>query len=243
MLSQDSAYNQRMQAVAELDAELTEGLGKQRVFIVGLAGASGCGKSTVAKRVASRFNGHVISMEVYALEMNHLPLEERAKQNYDAPYAIDMTLLEKHVLDYSAGKPIEAPIYDFAEHVRVSDRREHIPAKTLLIVEGILALHFAQLRQYFDLSIYLEAPGEVCFHRRKVRDITERGRSLDFIQWQYENAVSLAARQYLLPSKGFANLVLNSDADIATMEKSLYDAIVEKLVLASAKALCRKEVG
>jgi uridine kinase len=232
-----------MQAVAELDAELTEGLGKQRVFIVGLAGASGCGKSTVAKRVASRFNGHVISMEVYALEMNHLPLEERAKQNYDAPYAIDMTLLEKHVLDYSAGKPIEAPIYDFAEHVRVSDRREHIPAKTLLIVEGILALHFAQLRQYFDLSIYLEAPGEVCFHRRKVRDITERGRSLDFIQWQYENAVLPAARQYLLPSKGFANLVLNSDADIATMEKSLYDAIVEKLVLASAKALCRKEVG
>jgi uridine kinase len=184
MLSQDSAYNQRMQAVAELDAELTEGLGKHRVFIVGLAGASGSGKSTVAKRVASRFNGHVISMEVYALEMNHLPLEERAKQNYDAPYAIDMTLLEKHVLDYSAGKPIEAPIYDFAEHVRVSDRREHIPAKTLLIVEGILALHFAQLRQYFDLSIYLEAPGEVCFHRRKVRDITERGRSLDFIQWQ-----------------------------------------------------------
>ena len=243
MLSQDSAYNQRMQAVAELDAELTEGLGKQRVFIVGLAGASGCGKSTVAKRVASRFNGHVISMEVYALEMNHLPLEERAKQNYDAPYAIDMTLLEKHVLDYSAGKPIEAPIYDFAEHVRVSDRRKHIPAKTLLIVEGILALHFAQLRQYFDLSIYLEAPGEVCFHRRKVRDITERGRSLDFIQWQYENAVLPAARQYLLPSKGFANLVLNSDADIATMEKSLYDAIVEKLVLASAKALCRKEVG
>jgi uridine kinase len=243
MLSQDSAYNQRMQAVAELDAELTEGLGKQRVFIVGLAGASGCGKSTVAKRVASRFNGHVISMEVYALEMNHLPLEERAKQNYDAPYAIDMTLLEKHVLDYSAGKPIEAPIYDFAEHVRVSDRRKHIPAKTLLIVEGILALHFAQLRQYFDLSIYLEAPGEVCFDRRKVRDITERGRSLDFIQWQYENAVLPAARQYLLPSKGFANLVLNSDADIATMEKSLYDAIVEKLVLASAKALCRKEVG
>ena len=231
MLSQDSAYNQRMQAVAELDAELTEGLGKQRVFIVGLAGASGCGKSTVAKRVASRFNGHVISMEVYALEMNHLPLEERAKQNYDAPYAIDMTLLEKHVLDYSAGKPIEAPIYDFAEHVRVSDRREHIPAKTLLIVEGILALHFAQLRQYFDLSIYLEAPGEVCFHRRKVRDITERGRSLGFIQWQYKNAVLPAARQYLLPSKSFANLVLDSNADLATVEKSLYDAIVENRVL------------
>jgi uridine kinase len=211
-----------------------EGPRKQGVFIVGLAGASGTGKSTVAKRVASRLNGQVISMEVYALEMNHLPLEKRARQNHDAPHATDLALLESDVLGYSAGNPIEAPIYDFAEHVRVSDRREHIPAKALLIVEGILALHFAQLRQHFDLSIYLEASGEVCFHRRKVRDITERGRSLGFIQWQYKNAVLPAARQYLLPSKSFANLVLDSDADPATVEKSLYDAIVENLVLAGA---------
>jgi uridine kinase len=114
------------------------------IFIVGLAGASGSGKSTAAKRVASRLNGHVISMEVYSIEMNHLPLEERAKQNYDAPHAIDVKLLESHIRDYAAGHAIEAPIYDFAEHLRVSDRREHIPAKTLLIVEGILALHFTE---------------------------------------------------------------------------------------------------
>ena len=220
-----------MQAVAELDPKSTKGLGKQGVFIVGVAGASGSGKSTVSKRVAARLEGHVLSMETYAVEMNHLPLEERAKQNYDAPHALDVTLLESHIRDYAAGKAIDAPIYDFAEHVRVSDRREHIPPTSLLIVEGILALHFAQLRQHFDLSIYLEASDEVCFHRRKVRDITERGRSLDFIQWQYQNAVLPAARQYLLPSKRFANLVLDSNADIATVEKSLYDTIVEKCVL------------
>jgi uridine kinase len=205
---------------------------EQGIFIVGLAGASGSGKSTVAKRVASRLNGHVISMEVYAREMNHLPLEEREKENYDAPHALDLTLLESHIRDYAVGKAIEAPIYNFAEHVRVSDRREHIPAKSLLIVEGILSLHFAQLRQHFDLSIYLEAPDEVCFHRRKVRDITERGRSLDFIRWQYENAVLPAARQYLLPSKSFANLVLDSNANIAIVEKRLYEAITEKRALA-----------
>ena len=205
---------------------------EQGIFIVGLAGASGSGKSTVAKRVASRLNGHVISMEVYAREMNHLPLEEREKENYDAPHALDLTLLESHIRDYAVGKAIEAPIYNFAEHVRVSDRREHIPAKSLLIVEGILSLHFAQLRQHFDLSIYLEAPDEVCFHRRKVRDITERGRSLDFIRWQYENAVLPAARQYLLPSKSLANLVLDSNANIAIVEKRLYEAITEKRALA-----------
>ncbi len=198
-----------------------------KVFIVGLGGPSGSGKSTVAQRVASRLKGHVISMEVYSIEMNHLPIEERAKQNYDAPNAIDVPLLEGHIRAYAVGNAIEAPIYDFAQHLRVS-RRELIPAKPLLIVEGILALHFPQLRLHFDLSIYLDAPEELCFHRRKVRDITERQRALDFILWQYKNTVLPATRQYVVPSKSYANLVLDSKADLATVEKSLYDAIVGK---------------
>jgi uridine kinase len=205
------------------------------IFIVGLAGASGSGKSTVAKRVASRLNGHAISMEVYSMEMKHLPLEERAKQNYDEPHSIDVTLLESHIRDYAAGHTIEAPIYDFAEHLRASHRREPIPAQSLLIVEGILALHFAELRPHFDLSIYLEAPDEVCFHRRKVRDITERGRSLEFITWQYKNTVLPAAKQYLPPSKRYADLVLDGNPDITTVEKSLYDAIMEKRSLAGLR--------
>jgi uridine kinase len=208
---------------------------QENIFIVGLAGASGSGKSTIAKRVASRLNGHVISMEVYSIEMNHLPLEQRAKQNYDAPNAIDVQLLESHIREYAGGHAIEAPIYDFAEHLRVSDQREHIPAKSLLIVEGILALHFVQLRPHFDLSIYLEAPDEICFHRRKVRDITERQRALEFIQWQYENTVLPATRQYVLPSKSYADLVLDSNADLATVENSVYDAIVEKRALVQRK--------
>ena len=209
--------------------------GQESVFIVGLAGPSGSGKSTIARRVASRLNGHAISMESYSIEMNHLPLEERAKLNYDAPHAIDMRLLESHIRDYASGKAIEAPIYDFAQHLRVSDRFEHVPAKSLLIVEGILALHFAELRPLFDLSIYLEAPDGVCFHRRKVRDITERQRSLDFILWQYKNNVLPAARQYVLPSKRYADLVLESTADLPTVEKSVYDAIADGRALAATR--------
>jgi uridine kinase len=196
-----------------------------KVFVVGLGGPSGSGKSTIARHVGARLNAHVISMEVYTVETNHLPLEERAKQNYDAPNAIDVALLESHIRDYAAGQAIEAPIYDFAQHLRVS-RREHIPAKPLLIVEGILALHFVQLRPHFDLAIYLDAPEEVCFHRRKVWDITERQRALDFILWQYKNTVLPATRQYVLPSKSHANLVLDSQPDLATVEKNLYDAII-----------------
>jgi uridine kinase len=224
-----------MQVAAKLDSESIDRLGKQGVFIVGLAGPSASGKSTVAKRVASRLQGHVISMESYSIAMNDLPLEERAKQDYDAPHAIDVKLLERHIRDCAAGKAIEAPICDFAKHLRVSNRTEHIPVTSLLIVEGILALHFSQLRQHFGIAIYLEASDDVCFHRRKVRDITERHRSLEFIQSQYEDSVLPAARQYLLPSKRFANLVLESEDDFSTVERRLYDAIVEKRALAGAQ--------
>src|ERR1039458_7791593 len=116
-----------MQGAAKLNSESIDRLGKQGIFIVGLAGPSGSGKSTVAKRVGSRLKGHVLSMESYSIVMNDLPLEERAKQNYDAPHAIDVKLLESHIRDYAAGHAIEAPICDFAEHVRVSGQHEHIP--------------------------------------------------------------------------------------------------------------------
>jgi uridine kinase len=220
---------------ARTDAIMSTTPFQGNIFIIGLAGPSGSGKSTVAKRVASRLNGHVISMEIYSIEMNHLPLEERAKLDYDAPHAIDVELLERHIRDYASGKPIEAPTYDFAKHLRVSDQHVNVPAKSLLIVEGILALHFAQLRPLFDLSIYLEASDEVCFHRRKVRDITERQRSLDFILWQYKNMVLPAQRQYVLPSKSYADLILKSDADLPAVEKSVYDAIMDRHVLAATQ--------
>jgi uridine kinase len=201
---------------------------QEDIFIVGLAGPSGSGKSTVAKSVASRLNGHVISMENYALEMNHRPLEEREKLDYDAPNATDVRLLERHIRDYRSGKTIESPIYDFAKHLRVNDRRQQIPPTSLLIVEGLLALHFSQLRPLFDLFIYLEASDEACFHRRKVRDITERQRTLEFILWQYKTNVLPAMRQYVLPSKRYADVILDSDAELSTVEKSAYDAIEER---------------
>jgi uridine kinase len=186
--------------------------------------------SLQAKRVASRLKGYAISMEIYSVEMNHLPLEKRAKLNYDEPYAIDVNLLESQILNYAAGNAIESPIYDFGKHLRVNDRVER-PATSLLIVEGILVLHFTQLRQHFDMSIYLEAPDDVCFHRRQVRDITERQRSGEFIKAQYENTVLPAVRQHVLPSKRYADLVLNSNTDIATVEKSLYYAIESRRTL------------
>jgi uridine kinase len=210
-------------------------LAMPNVFVLGLAGASGSGKSTVAKRVGARLGGHVISIETYAVSVNHLSFDERAKQDYDAPEATDVKLLESQISKYAAGHAIEAPIYDFAQHLRVRDRTTHVAPKPLLIVEGILALHYPELRPHYSLSIYLEAPDEVCFHRRKVRDITERQRTLELIQWQYENTVLPAARKYLLPSKRYADVVIDSTPDLDSVQKSIEDAIAQKRAKAAAK--------
>jgi uridine kinase len=197
-------------------------------FVVGLAGPSGSGKSTVARRVAALLNGHIMSLEVYSVSTNHLSFNDRAKQNYDEPEAIDTELLENHIRRYMAGRSIDAPLYDFSQHLRLK-QTQHIPPKVLLIVEGILALHFSQLRQCYDLAIYLDAPEPVCFHRRKVRDITERQRPSELTQWQYETTVLPAARRYLPKCKDYAHHVLDASRDISAVEKDLYSAITQKL--------------
>jgi uridine kinase len=207
----------------------------KKTFIVGLAGPSGTGKSTVAKYVASHLSGRTVSMERYSLSADGLPLEERARLNYDEPDVIDVKLMESDILKYISGRDIEAPVYDFANHLRVLELSEHIAAGPLLIVEGILALHFFELRSHYDLSIYLEAPDEICFRRRQVRDITERQRSTELVRWQYENTVVPATRLYVQPSKRFADVVIDTSADLATVERHVEEAIEQRRMLAAAR--------
>lgn len=207
----------------------------QGAFVIGLGGPSGSGKSTVARSLAGHLNGHVISMETYAVAVNHLSFDDRSKRNYDEPDATDVKLLESHLSKYAAGHDIEAPIYDFGQHLRVNNRTQHAAARPLLIVEGILALHFTELRPHYNLAIYLEAPEGVCFRRRKVRDITERQRAAEFIQWQWENTVLPATKRYCMPSKRYADVVIDSTPDLATVEKKIIEAIKQKRVMAAGQ--------
>jgi uridine kinase len=205
-----------------------------KVFVLGLAGPSGSGKSTVARQLASRLDGHVISLETYAVAVNHLSFEDRNKRNYDEPGATDVVLLESHIRKYAGGHQIGAPVYDFGQHLRLS-RTEQVAARPLLIVEGILALHFAELRPHYNLSIYLDAPEDVCFRRRKVRDITERQRAAEFIKWQWETTVQPAAKLYCLPSKRYADMIIDSTPELATVEKNVGEAISQKRAKAAGR--------
>jgi len=200
-----------------------------RAFIVGLAGASGTGKSTLARRVASALIGQTLSMETYSISADELPFEERAKLNYDEPEAIDLERLRYDIGHYATGHEVEAPVYDFGTHLHVRGRNSHIAAGRLLIVEGILALHFPELRSYFDLAVYLEAPDDVCFRRRQVRDITERHRTLELIRWQYGNTVLPAAQRYVFPSKRYADLAIDCKPDVETVAAQLKDAIARSV--------------
>jgi uridine kinase len=206
---------------------------QEKVFILGLAGPSGSGKSTVAKQLAARLHGRVLSMESYAVAVNELPFEERTKQDYDAPQATDVELLERHIRDYAAGRAFATPVYDFGQHLRTS-RVEHVAPGPLLIVEGILAVYFEELRQHYDLSVYVQAPEEVLFHRRRVRDITERQRALDFVRWQWDNFVMPSTRRYVLPSKRYADVVIDATPDLDMVEKAIQAAVEEKLARAAS---------
>jgi uridine kinase len=200
----------------------------EHVFVVGLAGPSGSGKTTVAERIAARLGGYVMSLETYTRAMNHLPLEQRRQVNYDAPEVLDLPLLTEHLRQFALGRPIDAPVYDFATHSRL-DRRQRIEPRPLLIIAGILTLHYPELRPELHFSIYLDAPDRICLHRRKVRDITERQRPIEYILWQYQETVLPMAQRYLLPSKRYADIVIDGAPDLPVVERSVEQAIREAM--------------
>lgn len=197
----------------------------KRTFVVGLGGPSCTGKTSVAAQVAGRLGGRVLSMESYYRDLSDIPLEERANKNFDSPEAIDSSLIEAQVEEFAAGKDVHAPVYDFSAHTRDNKHTVRVTWAPVLIVEGILVLHWPELRAQFDLSVYLDAPDDICFHRRRVRDIVERQRSQDYILKQYEETVRPMAELYIRPTKGFADVVINSQKGLDLVEAELLDAI------------------
>jgi len=201
----------------------------RKPFIVGLGGPSCTGKSTLAKRLAARLGGKTISMESYYNDLSHMPASERPKCNFDAPESLDAALLDRHVSEFAQGRDIEVPIYDFADHTRVSGRHELLKSAPLLIVEGILILYWPELRSNYDLKVYLEAPDDVCFQRRRVRDIVERQRSQEFIRQQYFGTVVPMARQFVYPTKHYADAVIDASREISAVETELTAKVTEAM--------------
>ncbi|WP_338494487.1 uridine kinase [Erwinia aphidicola] len=182
--------------------------------IVGIAGASASGKSLIAstlyREVRDRVgdeNIGVIPEDAYYKDQSHLTMEERVKTNYDHPSAMDHSLLLQHLQMLKAGQQIELPVYSYVEHTRTSQTIILKPKK-VIILEGILLLTDARLRQEMNFSIFVDTPLDICLMRRMKRDVNERGRSMDSVMAQYQKTVRPMFLQFIEPSKQYADIIV-----------------------------------
>lgn len=180
----------------------------QRPLILGIAGCSGSGKTTLARELTAQLNATLLPLDFYYRCLSHLPPADRALQNFDHPDSLEHTLLANHVNTLAEGRPIERPIYDFSTHTRVPNRTETITPTRVLIVEGILALHYESLRNLYDFSIYVNAPNQICLNRRIYRDMRERGRTEESVRAQFEATAKPMADLYVIPSATHASITV-----------------------------------
>ena len=179
-------------------------------LVIGIAGGSGSGKSTVARAIAGALNGASVAfldMDAYYRNYAHLPIEERRRINWDHPDAFDLDLLAEQVAALAAAKPIQKPVYDFVTHTRRPDREPVQPAD-VIVIDGILLLVEQRLRALCDVKVFVDADADIRVLRRIQRDIEERGRPLDEIVEQYLTTVQPMHLQFVEPSKRYADVII-----------------------------------
>jgi uridine kinase len=180
------------------------------MLIIGIAGGTGCGKTTVVNQILKELpEGEVgvISQDSYYTDTSHLIYEERVKINFDHPRSIDFELLVKHLEELKKNNPIHQPVYSFVKHNRTGDTVLTHPRK-VMIVEGILILTNPELRDKFDIKIFVHADSDERLIRRLKRDIAERGRDLDEILSRYQNTLKPMHDQFIEPMKEFADIII-----------------------------------
>lgn len=181
------------------------------MVVIGIAGGSASGKTTVAQKIVAKSfpNDSVtlIRIDDYYKPLNHLTFEERQLVNFDHPDAFDFDLLINHIQLLKEGQTILKPVYDFANHDR-SDQSEVIHPCSVLVVEGIFVLWEERLRALFDIKLFVDTPADIRFIRRLTRDIQSRGRSMDSVVNQYLNTVRPMHLLFVEPSKQYADLII-----------------------------------
>lgn len=180
------------------------------MLIIGIAGGTGCGKTTVVNQILNELpEGEVgvISQDSYYKDTTHLSYEERVKINFDHPRSIDFTLLTNHLKDLKKGTPIHQPVYSFVKHNRTVDTILTHPRK-VMIVEGILILTNPKLRDMFDIKIFVHADTDERLIRRLKRDISERGRDLDEVLERYQTTLKPMHDQFIEPMKEYADIII-----------------------------------
>jgi len=184
-------------------------------LVVGIAGGTGSGKTTVAHKLAAALpEGSSVSIEhdAYYRDLAHLAEHERAKINFDHPASLESSLLAEHLRELRAGRAVEVPIYDFAAHTRRAVTRHVEPAR-VIIVEGILVFAEPELREQLDIKIFVDTDADIRLMRRIRRDLEHRGRTFQSVRDQYYATVRPMHLEYVEPSKRWADLIIPEGGD------------------------------
>lgn len=198
-----------------------------RPFIVGIAGGTGSGKTTVAKRIATSLPAAAVSTiehDAYYRDRSDLAFDERAQVNYDHPDALETELLIAHLDRLRAGEPVDVPIYDFKAHARAAESRRVIPTP-IVLVEGILVFVEPGLRERLDIKLFVDTDADIRIFRRIRRDMEHRGRTFESVREQYYKTVRPMHLQFVEPSKRTADLIIPEGGNNAVA----IDLIITKL--------------
>lgn len=198
-----------------------------RPFIVGIAGGTGSGKTTVAKRIATSLPASAVSTiehDAYYRDRSDLAFDERAQVNYDHPDALETELLIAHLDRLRAGEPVDVPIYDFKAHARAAESRRVIPTP-IVLVEGILVFVEPGLRERLDIKLFVDTDADIRIFRRIRRDMEHRGRTFESVREQYYKTVRPMHLQFVEPSKRTADLIIPEGGNNAVA----IDLIITKL--------------
>ncbi len=179
-------------------------------FVIGVAGGSGSGKTTVVRRIVDSLGPEDVTLldhDRCYRDRNDLRLEERAALNYDHPDSLETDLMVQHVRRLKAGQAVEATRYDFTRHARLTEK-ETVPPRRALIVEGILIFTDAALRELMDIKVLVDTDSDTRFIRRLQRDVGERGRTMESVIDQYQSTVKPMHREFVEPSKRYADVII-----------------------------------
>ena len=196
-------------------------------LIIGIAGGTGAGKTTVVELIRSKYSSagvSVLDQDSYYKDQSHLSQEERNRLNFDHPSVVDHDLLLSHLQELRRGNSIEKPCYSFTTHTRTGEAQLIHPAR-LIVVEGIFALHDPRIRSLIDLKFYVHADADVRFIRRLRRDVAKRGRTMGSVIAQYLKSVRPMHNKHIEPTRRFADLVLDTTDSVNHVMSAIESAI------------------